>query len=138
MFSIASGNVAITSDRVNVMFSIFHDDRLFQSVTPVTLASPVVDLSLQGAVLNGSMAFVLTPQSYNATASYTCVFWNTGTLQWDTTGVTTMRVNGSVLCMSVHLTSFAVLVVGMSSCFSLLTHTHTKKTNITFVELQLC
>lgn len=117
-FSLSPNALTASGTRVSAMFAFYNDARVFLSQTTknVTLASPVVDVSLNGATLTGTLTFNLVPTNFNASITYTCAFWDTITRSFSTTGMTTTIVQGVVRCTSGHLTNFAVLTVRCAVC----------------------
>ncbi len=112
-FSIAPSAIHVISALVTAVFILFSDARFFpvyqQSAFVVDTA--VVDVTLYGAVLNGTMLFSYSPANFTSSYLYECVFFaNDNT--WSTTGLTTVVDPTRVDCTSSHLTNFAVLVVG--------------------------
>ena len=83
-----------------------------------TFASPVNSISILGIDENDLIVppIVITfPQIDVLNREPVCVFWNLETQVWDTTGVTIVLGNNGVVCLTSHLTSFAVLTLTRES-----------------------
>jgi hypothetical protein len=107
----SSLEVEPNATRVVALFSLFRDDRLFPSSETTVLSSPVVDITILGARLNGTLDFSVKPDVLMPSNPFRCVFWSEDTSRWNDSGLTTIINAETVDCSSVHLTNFAVLVV---------------------------
>eukprot|EP00048_Salpingoeca_helianthica_P007901 m.115946 g.115946 ORF g.115946 m.115946 type:complete len:1259 (-) comp14456_c1_seq4:176-3952(-) len=113
---LAPDALAVNASRVVALFSLFRDDRMFPtsgangSSSTETVASAVVDVTILGATLNGSLEFSVRPTGFAADKPFRCVFWSVDDNVWNDSGLTTSVTAAGVDCESVHLTNFAVLV----------------------------
>eukprot|EP00048_Salpingoeca_helianthica_P007898 m.115884 g.115884 ORF g.115884 m.115884 type:complete len:1210 (-) comp14456_c1_seq1:25-3654(-) len=113
---LAPDALAVNASRVVALFSLFRDDRMFPtsgangSSSTETVASAVVDVTILGATLNGSLEFSVRPTGFAADKPFRCVFWSVDDNVWNDSGLTTSVTAAGVDCESVHLTNFAVLL----------------------------
>ena len=112
-------NSTSESTLVSALFTFFHDDRFFPrngsssnaSTSTGTVVSPVVDITLSGATLQGPLSFSFVPADFSPDGNYRCMFWVTDTNSWSELGMVTSVTAAGVECVTTHLTNFAVLVV---------------------------
>lgn len=121
-FTLLARDMAFTDRFVSAYFIMRNDSRLYPTETGQVVLTCVVDTTLLGAHLNGTMKFSYVSPNTSTTA---CAYW-TAQKSWDRSGVTTIVEDGIVRCETVHLTNFAVLAVRLkmylmapiASCFS--------------------
>ena len=106
-------------------YTVFKNTLFFEATNPDTqtrkIATPVIDSTVHADGL--STELLPTPVSFEvavgtafAGQTLTCVHWDPAARAWSTRGLVTVGVaDGKVSCLSFHLTSFAVLVVGSLS-----------------------
>ncbi len=114
MFSLPASALSVPTDStLSVIFTLFRDDRLFPAKmeNSTSIVSPVVDVSLAKATLNGSLEFTFVTFGFDVSKAYRCVFFVIQNNTWSSVGVTSTVTAAGVLCKSTHLTNFAVLVV---------------------------
>eukprot|EP00047_Mylnosiga_fluctuans_P022343 m.118152 g.118152 ORF g.118152 m.118152 type:complete len:1458 (+) comp9225_c1_seq2:77-4450(+) len=108
-FSLTTSSISTSNGTTfGAAFIVYNDARLFSSDTSTAVVTPVVDVTLSHSVLNGSMEFSMLPSGYCQGIQYQCAYWGNGT--WLSDGLSSTNTDAGVLCSTVHLTNFAVLV----------------------------
>eukprot|EP01113_Clastostelium_recurvatum_P005113 TRINITY_DN1227_c0_g1_i1.p1 TRINITY_DN1227_c0_g1~~TRINITY_DN1227_c0_g1_i1.p1 ORF type:complete len:2051 (+),score=596.77 TRINITY_DN1227_c0_g1_i1:131-6283(+) len=111
------------SDMVGFVYTSFDSNPFglpsgFESLSPVfglDLSSSGSALPVQGLANPITIKVNLPSMSNDQKATAECVFWDTTTNQWSTSGVTSTPKDGAIECTSTHLTHFTVRTAGKDS-----------------------